>query len=119
MFETPSEAAGCSDGGRGRFRVDSNEGGFPVDGLQSVVSSFRGRLDVVVLVVRESVAEPLVVQPLLPQAEVEHGECTITSDFLVHGQELWQSGDKRGSKINPEESFKTHLSLNSSLERVV
>ena len=95
MFETPSEAAGRSDGGRGRFRVDSDEGGFPVDGLQSVVSSFCGRLDVVVLVVREPVAEPLVVQPLLPQAEVEHGECAITSDFLVHSQELWQSGNKK------------------------
>ena len=69
-----------------------------MDGLQSVVGSFRGRLDVVVLVVREPVAEPLVVQPLLPKAEVEHGECAITGDFLVHGQELWQSGDKRRVK---------------------
>merc|ERR1719222_1555722 len=87
-----------SDGGRGRFRVDSDEGGFPVDGLQSVVSSFRGRLDVVVLVVREPVAEPLVVQPLLPKAEVEHGECAITSDFLVHGQEV--TGDSAFSMFN-------------------
>ena len=65
-----------------------------MDGLQSVVGSFRGRLDVVVLVVREPVAEPLVVQPLLPKAEVEHGECAIAGDFLVNGQELWQSGGK-------------------------
>ena len=65
-----------------------------MDGLQSVVSSFCGRLDVVVLVVREPVAEPLVVQPLLPQAEVEHGECAIACDLLVNGQELWQSGGK-------------------------
>ena len=76
-----------------------------MDGLQSVVSSFRGRLDVVVLVVREPVAEPLVVQPLLSQAEVEHGECAITSDFLVHGQELWQSGDNRWLKICLGESW--------------
>ena len=76
-----------------------------MDGLQSVVGSFRGRLDVVVLVVREPVAEPLVVQPLLPKAEVEHGECAITGDFLVHGQELWQSGVKKGVKNKSGESW--------------
>ena len=91
-----------------------------MDGLQSVVGSLCGRLDVVVLVVRQPVAEPLVVQPLLPQAEVEHGECAITSDLLVHGQELWQSGNKKWVKnVCEGENFKTHLSLNSSLERVV
>ena len=83
-----------SDGGGGRLRVDSDEGGFPVHSLQSVVGSLRRRLDVVVLVVGEPVAEPLVVQPLLPQAEVEHGECAIACDLLVNGQELWQSGGK-------------------------
>merc|ERR1712013_357091 len=45
----------------------------PVDGLQPFVGSLSRRLDVVVVVVRETVAEPLVVQPLLPKAEVEHG----------------------------------------------
>ena len=109
-----------SDGGRGRLRVNSDEGRLPVDGLQSVVSFLRGRLDIFILVVGESVAEPLVVQPLVSQAEVEHGECAITGDFLVHGQELWQSGEIRGSKIYLGESWlQTHLSLNSSLERVV
>merc|ERR550525_1717810 len=45
---------------------------------------------IVVLVVGEPVAEPLVVQPLLPQAEVEHRECAIACHLLVNGQELWQ-----------------------------
>ena len=88
-----------------------------MDGLQSVVGSFRGRLDVVVLVVREPVAEPLVVQPLLPKAEVEHGECAITGDFLVHGQELWQSRDKRGSKISPGESWLQNSLVSELLSR--
>ena len=83
-----------SDGGGGRLGLDSDEGGFPVHSLQSVVGSLRRRLDVVVLVVGEPVAEPLVVQPLLPQAEVEHGECAIACHLLVNGQELWQSGGK-------------------------
>ena len=69
-----------------------------MDGLESVVSPLRRGLDIVVLIVRQPVAEPLVVQPLLPQAQVEHGECAITSHFLVHGQELWQSGDKKWVK---------------------
>ena len=88
--------------------------------LQSVVGSLRRRLDVVVLVVGEPVAEPLVVQPLLPQAEVEHGECAIACDLLVNGQELWQSGGKieLKFKMSPKKD-ETYLSLNSSLESVV
>ena len=85
--------------------------------LQSVVGSLRRRLDVVVLVVREPVAEPLVVQPLLPKAEVEHGECAITGDFLVHGQELWQSEEKRGSKICPEKSWLQNSLVSELLSR--
>ena len=60
-----------------------------MDGLQSV-RSFLSRLDVVVLVVREAVAEPLVVDPLLPQAEVEHGEGGVARHLLVHIEELGQ-----------------------------
>ena len=55
-----------------------------MDGFEPVVGALGRRLDVVVLVVRETVAEALVVQPLVPQAEVEHGECGVSGDFLVH-----------------------------------
>ena len=67
----------CSDGGGGSLGVDPNDvGGLPVDddhedndqlskkikppvdGLQPVVGSLSRRLDVVVVVVRETVAEP-------------------------------------------------------------
>merc|ERR1719410_357729 len=81
----------CSDGGGGSLGVDPDDvGGLPVDGLQPVVGALSRRLDVVVVVVRETVAEPLVVQPLLPKAEVEHRECAIAGDLLVHCEELWQ-----------------------------
>jgi len=60
-----------------------------VDGLQSV-RSFLSRLDVVILVIRESVAEPLVVDPLLPQTEVEHREGGVPRHLLVNVQELGQ-----------------------------
>ena len=44
---------------------------------------------------------PLVVQPLLPKAEVEHGECAIAGDLLVHREELWQSaGNKYDQKFD-------------------
>ena len=69
-----------------------------MDGLQPVVGALGRRLDVVILIVRETVAEALVVQPLVPQAEVEHGEGRVAGDLLVHGQELWQPGYKIGAE---------------------
>ena len=46
---------------------------------------------------------PLVVQPLLSKAEVEHGECAIAGDLLVHGEELWQSaGNKNDTGCRPK-----------------
>ena len=43
---------------------------------------------------------PLVVQPLLSKAEVEHRECAIAGDLLVHREELWQSaGNRYGEKF--------------------
>ena len=57
--------------------------------LQSVGRLLSG-LYVVILVIRQTVTEPLVVDPLFSEAEVEHGECRVSRHLLVHIQELWQ-----------------------------
>ena len=48
-----------------------------MDGLQSV-GGFLCGLIVIILVIRESVTELLVVHPLVTETQVEHGECGIS-----------------------------------------
>ena len=51
-----------------------------MDSLQSVVS-LLSCIVVFILVIRETMTELLVVQPLLSQAEVEHGESWVSGDL--------------------------------------
>ena len=60
-----------------------------MDSLQSI-GRFLGGLYVVILVVGQTMTEPLVVDPLFSEAEVEHREGGVPCHLLVHFEELWQ-----------------------------
>ena len=70
-----------------------------IDGFETRIDGFENIVqDAVGTAVSTTVAEALVVQPLVPQAEVEHGKGGVAGDLLVHGQELWQPGYNIGAE---------------------